>query len=138
MDCQNAVFRCNRYVALPSIIPHGRGDGERLIYGGGGDVGYSVSRPVKLYDDGKGTCWYSRTGNIVTIVCQDVKVTEKKEVQLGVLPEELHPSVRFVGFGVIPGSSSTGQIAANVSGNVRIYSASGTGAFTASLTYPIV
>ena len=101
-------------------------------------LGDSVSRPVELYDDGKGTCWYSRTGNIVTIVCQDVKVTEKKEVQLGVLPEELRPSVRFVGFGVIPGSSSTGQIAANVSGNVRIYSASGTGAFTASLTYPIV
>ena len=74
----------------------------------------------------------------MTIVCQDVQVTEKKEVQLGVLPEELRPSVRFVGFGVIPGSSSTGQIAANVSGNVRIYSASGTGAFTASLTYPIV
>ena len=44
MDCQNAVFRCSSYVALPSIIPHGRGDGERLIYGGGGDVGYSVSQ----------------------------------------------------------------------------------------------
>ena len=114
---------------------------ESRITGIEGDIAAlrdSVSRPVKLYDDGKGTCWYSRTGNIVTIVCQDVKVTEKKEVQLGVLPEELRPSVRFVGFGVIPGSSSTGQIAANVSGNVRIYSASGTGAFTASLTYPIV
>ena len=98
----------------------------------------SVSRPVKLYDNGKGTCWYCRTGNTVTIMCQNVQVTEKQEVQLGVLPEELRPSVRLVGFGVIPGSASVGQIAANVSGNVRIYSASGTGAFTANLTYPIV
>ncbi len=101
-------------------------------------LGDSVSQPVKLYDNGKGKCWYCRTGNIVTIVCQDVQVAEKKEVQLGVLPEELRPSVRFVGFGVIPGSAGVGQIAANVSGNVRIYSASGTGAFTANLTYPIV
>ena len=36
---KNAVFRCNRYVALPAIIPHGRGEGERLIHGGDGDVG---------------------------------------------------------------------------------------------------
>lgn len=93
---------------------------------------------MKLYDNGKGKCWYCRTGNIVTIVCQDVQVAEKKEVQLGVLPEELRPSVRFVGFGVIPGNASFGQLAANVSGNVRIYSASGTGLFTANLTYPIV
>ncbi len=114
---------------------------ESRITGIEGDIATlrdSVSQPVKLYDDGKGTCWYCRTGNIVTIVCQDVQVTEKKEVQLGVLPEELRPSVRFVGFGVIPGYSSIGHIAANVSGNVRIYSASGTGAFTANLTYPIV
>ena len=44
MDCQNAVFRCSSYVALPAIIPHGRGEGERLIHGGDGDVGYSVSQ----------------------------------------------------------------------------------------------
>ncbi len=93
---------------------------------------------MKLYDDGKGVCWYCRTGNVVTVVCQNVQVEAKKEVQLGVLPEELRPSVRFVGFGIIPGSVSVGQIAANVSGNVRVYSASGTGAFTANLTYPIV
>ena len=74
----------------------------------------------------------------MTIVCQDVKVAEKKEVQLGVMPEDLRPSVRFVGVGVIPGSTGVGQLAANISGNVRIYSASGTGAFTANLTYPIV
>ena len=74
----------------------------------------------------------------MTIVCQDVHVAEKKEVQLGVMPEDLRPSVRFVGFGTIPGYSSAGIIAANVSGNVRIYSMSGTGAFTANLTYPIV
>ena len=54
MDCQNAVFRCSSYVALPSIIPHGRGDGERLIYGGGGDVGYSVSQIVER---GKSGIW---------------------------------------------------------------------------------
>lgn len=41
---QNAVFRCSRYVALPAIIPHGRGDGERFIHVCYGDVGYSVSR----------------------------------------------------------------------------------------------
>ena len=46
---KNAVFRCSSYVALPSIIPHGRGDGERLIHGGGGDVGYSVSRTEWTY-----------------------------------------------------------------------------------------
>lgn len=93
---------------------------------------------MKLYDDGKGTCWYCRTGNIVTVVCQNVRVEAKKEVHLGALPEELRPSVRFVGFGIIPGSASVGQIAANVSGNVRLYSSSGTGTFTAALTYPII
>lgn len=67
-----------------------------------------------------------------------MQVEANKEVQLGVLPEELRPSVRFVGYAAIPGYVSAGQIAANVSGNVRIYSVSGTGAFTATLTYPIV
>lgn len=93
---------------------------------------------MKLYDNGKGVCWYCRTGNIVTIVCQDVQVEAKKEVQLGVLPEELRPSVRAIGFSIIPGYDSLGQLSANVSGLVAIYSMKGTGAFFATLTYPIV
>lgn len=83
-------------------------------------------------------CWYCRTGNTVTIVCQDVYIEAKKEVKLGTLPEELRPSVRFVGSGIIPGTASVGQLAANVSGNVRMYSTSGTGRFTANLTCPII
>ena len=62
MDCQNAVFRCSSYVALPSIIPHGRGDGERLIYGGDGDVGHSVS-PDYIFEQGTSGIWFYRKWN---------------------------------------------------------------------------
>jgi hypothetical protein len=41
---KNDVLLCSRYVALPAIIPHGGGEGERFIHGGDGDVGHSVSR----------------------------------------------------------------------------------------------
>lgn len=41
---KNDVLLCSRYVALPAIIQHGRGDGERFVYSGDGDVGYSVSQ----------------------------------------------------------------------------------------------
>lgn len=96
-------------------------------------------KPVKLYDDNKGgVCWYCRTGNIVTIVCQSIQTTAMKEVRLGTLPEELRPSVRAVGVSVIPGYDSLGQLSANVSGLVAIYSIKGSGAFSATLTYPIV
>lgn len=43
LTVKNVVFRCSRYVALPAIIPHGRGEGERFVYSCYGDVGYSVS-----------------------------------------------------------------------------------------------
>ena len=71
-------------------------------------------------------------------MCQNVQVTEKKEVQLGVLPEKLRPSVRTIGCGVKPGYDSLCQLAASVSGIVTIYSLRGSGAFSAALTYPIV
>lgn len=94
---------------------------------------------MKLYDNGKGKCWYCRTGNIVTIMCKEVEVTEKKEVQLGTMPEELRPSVRPVGCGLKPGYvDSFCQLAVNTSGLVVIYSLRGSGAFSATLTYPIV
>lgn len=98
----------------------------------------SVSQPVKLYDNGKGVCWYCRTGNIVTIMCKEVEVTERKEVKLGTLPEELRPSARAVGCGLKPGYDSFCQLAVNTSGLVVIYSLRGSGAFSATLTYPIV
>lgn len=102
-------------------------------------LGDSVSQPIKLYDDGKGgVCWYCRTGNIVTIVCQSIQTTAGHEVRLGTLPEELRPSVRAVGFSIIPGYDSLGQLSANVSGLVAMYSIKGTGTFSATLTYPIV
>lgn len=101
-------------------------------------IGDSVSQPVKLYDNGKGKCWYCRTGNIVTIMCKEVEVKEKKEVQLGTMPEELRPSARAVGCGLKPGYDSLCQFAANTSGLVVIYSLRGSGAFSATLTYPIV
>lgn len=44
---QNAVFRCSRYVALPAIISHVRGEGDRFVYSRYGDVGYSVSHVVR-------------------------------------------------------------------------------------------
>ena len=44
LTVKNAVFRCSSYVALPAIIPHGRGECERFVYSGYGDVGYSVSQ----------------------------------------------------------------------------------------------
>lgn len=93
---------------------------------------------MKLYDDGKGVCWYCRTGNSVSIMCQGVHVAEKAEVRLGDMPEELRPSVRIVGCGLKPGYDSFCQLTANVSGLVVIYSLKGTGAFSATLTYPIV
>lgn len=93
---------------------------------------------MKLYDNGKGVCWYCRTGNIVTIVCQDMQVTERKEVQFGRLPEELRPSVRAIGLGIKPGYDSLCQLSANVSGIVAMYSIRGSGAFSATLSFPIV
>ena len=93
---------------------------------------------MKFYDDGKGTCWYCRTGNTVTIMCQNIQVTEKNEVKLGVLPKELRSSMRAVGCGVKPGYDSLCQLSANVTGIVVIYSLKGSGAFSATLTYPIV
>ena len=65
LDCQNAVFRYSSYVALPAIIPHGRGEGERLIYGGGGDVGYSVSQPGSWIQHKRFTGTSSSNGNVV-------------------------------------------------------------------------
>lgn len=60
---KNAVFRCSRYVALPAIIPHCRGEGERFVYSGYGDVGYSVSRePFK-----QNGVFAERVGKVVTI-----------------------------------------------------------------------
>lgn len=50
---KNTVFRCSRYVALPEIIPNGRGEGERFVYSCYGDVGHSVS--PKLLATTKGT-----------------------------------------------------------------------------------
>ena len=67
MDCQNAVFRCSSYVALPAIIPHGRGDGERLIYGGGGDVGHSVSQLAKVQTFSSNGVNAHKVGAIVTL-----------------------------------------------------------------------
>ena len=93
---------------------------------------------MKLYDDGKGKCWYCRTGNIVTIICQNVRVEAKKIVKFGVMPEELRPSERSVGLGIIPGYGNICQLEVGISGNVEIYSPSGTGNFFATLTYPIV
>lgn len=98
----------------------------------------SVSKPVKLYDNGKGACWYCRTGNIVAIMFKEVEVTESKEVQLGTLPEELRPSARAVGCGLKPGYDSFCQLTANTTGLVVIYSLRGSGAFSATLAYPIV
>ena len=88
MDCQNAVFRCSSYVALPSIIPHGRGDGERLIYGGGGDVGYSVSQyTTKTFTSGAKAVKYGATTEIDTSVKIDgytpVYITEVKSNHTG-------------------------------------------------------
>lgn len=101
-------------------------------------LGDSVSQPVKFYDDGKGTCWYCRTGNIVTVICTNVHVEAKKITNFGVMPEELRPSVRSVGVGIFPGYNTICQLEVNIHGNVEIYSPSGKGNFFATLTYPIV
>lgn len=83
-------------------------------------------------------CRYCRTGNIVTIICQNVRVEAKNAVELGTLPDELRPSVRSVGLGIIPGYDSVGQLSVSINGDVSMYSVRGTGAFFATLTYPIV
>ena len=70
MDCQNAVFRCSSYVALPSIIPHGRGEGERFVYSCYGDVWHSVSKFKSSYvrsTVGSGYFEFCRVGGIAVI-----------------------------------------------------------------------
>ncbi|MDY5081999.1 MAG: hypothetical protein SPE77_08025 [Collinsella sp.] len=93
---------------------------------------------MKLYDDGKWVCWYCRTGNIVTVICKNLYVETKNAVKLGVMPEELRPSVRSVTFGIIPGYSTICQIDVSIYGSVEMYSTNGTGNFFATLTYQIV
>ncbi|MCI7553441.1 MAG: hypothetical protein MSA23_05975 [Collinsella sp.] len=93
---------------------------------------------MKLYDDGKRVCWYCRTGNIVTVICKNLYVETKNAVKLGVMPEELRPSVRSVTLGIIPGYGNICQLEVGIAGNVEAYSLNGTGNFFATLTYPIV
>ena len=93
---KNAVFRCSRYVALPAIIPHGRGEGERFIHGGDGDVGYSVSQAriswKVPYSDSK--IQLERLGNAV--FCHgNVKFTSSGQCNYStaneILPEGFRP-----------------------------------------------
>ena len=62
---KDVVFRCSSYVALPSIIPHGRGEGELFVYSGYGDVGYSVSQPGSWIQHKRFTGTSSSNGNVV-------------------------------------------------------------------------
>lgn len=106
LDCQNAVFRCSRYVALPAIIPHGRGEGERFVYSGDGDVGYSVSQDTGVivlagnrpgtYDT-NGVRYIVRRGICYLSVCcggtwnvGSIGTTAK---QIAILPEGARPVI---------------------------------------------
>lgn len=95
-DCQNVVFLCSLYVALPAIIPHGRGEGERFIHVCYGDVGYSVSQAriswKVPYSDGK--IQLERIGNAV--FCHgNVKFTSSGQCNYStaseILPEGFRP-----------------------------------------------
>lgn len=98
-DCQNVVFRCIRYVALPAIIPRGRGEGERFVYSRYGDVGHSVSHDTKYahlswkapYTDNR--IQFDRIGNIV--ICHgNVKFTASGQCNYSTANETLPKGFR--------------------------------------------
>lgn len=85
---KNAVFRLIRYVALPAIIPHGRGEGERFVYSCYGDVGHSVSQyTTKTFTSTAKVVKYGASTEIDTSVKIDgytpVCITEVKSNHTG-------------------------------------------------------
>ena len=123
---KNAVFRCNRYVALPAIIPHGRGEGERLIHGGGGDVGYSVSHVAPWVKHKTITGTTSGAGNIPFEGLENDKCVILSAIAVSgdnvVIPYTGYPSRGILGAHVIKDSQTyTAVINSKVTINVYYF-----------------
>lgn len=138
---KNAVFRLIRYVALPAIIPHGRGEGERFIYVSDGDVGYSVS-PSYLGGGNvsilgctvKADCWVVATSIIIvkfSHVSGSMTSSDACEIASDaalVLPEYLRPKtdIRATAFTSLRFGKSVGAVV-EPSGAVKLYFSTSSG-----------
>ena len=138
---KNAVFRCSRYVALPAIIPNGRGEGERFVYSCYGDVGHSVS-PSYLGGGNvsilgctvKVDCWIVAT-SILIVKFSNVSgsmtssdATEFASDAALVLPEHLRPKtdIRATAFTSLRYGKSVGAVV-EPSGAVKLYFSTSSG-----------
>ena len=105
LTVKNAVFRCSSYVALPAIIPHGRGDGERLIYGGGGDVGHSVSQVEKVEEkEISGWQLIKRNGVVTIRKFGEMKITSWQNTTVFNIPEGWRPKMEV--YAAVPTNGS--------------------------------
>lgn len=86
-----------------------------------------------------GYCAYSKTGNIVSVVCDYLTVDECVTKILGTLPEGFRPPRDCIGFGYIRGTSSSGQVAVDADGTVAIWcnEKTNTGYFGGNIAFPV-